>query len=357
MPADRADDRPSNRDESGEHRLGRVGRFLRLFSYLLGLPVITLLGSLLVGYFQYWNAYQEKVANQAKEDLKLATETFEGISTAFSDAQALQNQMFSNFASAIRGKSDASATALSTRNALEASKAYEKAQTDLHKKIALLSQKAQIYVDWASDFDRDPSQARNVDDDPLSLTLLRSYRFDCSDRVNFPEFGDAGAAPRKPSDVPDDKFCASERKQDINHSAPQSDAFIRICPGPKGVARRIYWFSAKHHILTMQYCFDAMHSQLEPVRQWASQSDRDAAKESEIFAQRDQIAAALADLEGRLKSFNSLALYQMERIRVKYRPVGFECFIPGLSSYYAQNCLPLRTTTTAKPPPPPPRTP
>lgn len=351
MPADRADDRPSDRNESDEHRLGRVGRLLRLFSYLLGLPVITLLGSLLVGYFQYLNAYQEKVSNQAREDMKLATDTFEEISTAFSDVLALQNLLYSNFASAVRNRSDAAATALSTRNAADASKPYEKAQTDLREKIDMLTQKAQIYIDWASDIDRDPAGRRNVEDDPMSLTLLRSYRFNCSDPLNFPKFGNIGAAPDKPaSDIPDDKFCASERKQGIDDDTTPPNAFIRICPGDRSdVARRIYWFSAKHHALTMQYCFDAMHTRLEPVRQWASQSDRDTAREGEIVAQTDQIIAALDDLARRVNSFNSLALYQIERIRVKYRPAGFACSVPGLRTFYARSCLPLRTTTQLLP--------
>src|SRR5689334_20443758 len=149
MPADQVDDHPPGRDKSVEHELGRVGRFLRLV--LLGLPIITLLGSLIVGYFQYWNAYQEKVAKQAKDELQLASDTFEEISTTFSDTLALQNLLYSNFTSAIRGKYDASATALTTKNASDASKTYEKAHTDLREKIEVLARKAQRYIDWASD--------------------------------------------------------------------------------------------------------------------------------------------------------------------------------------------------------------
>lgn len=326
----------------------RIGMLDQRFAFVRGLSIVTLLSSAAVGYFQYLNTYQDKVSNQAKEDMKLATRTFEEISTAFANTLALQNLLYSNFAAAIRSKSDGKATALSTRNATEASKLYEKAQTELREKIDMLAQKAQVYIDWASDIDRDPARKRNVEADPMSLTLLRSYQFNCAEAINLPEFGDADAVPpAKPvAEIPDDKFCASEHKQGIGKGTPQGDAFIRICPvGREDVARKIHWFSAKHHVLTMQYCFDAMHARLEPVRQWASQSDRDTVKEGEIAAQGDQVAAELDGLAHRLNSFDSLALYQLERIRVKYRPAGFECSIPGLRNLYARNCLPLRTTT------------
>ena len=73
----------------------------------------------------------------------------------------------------------------------------------------------------------------------------------------------------------------------------------------------------------MHYCFEAAHGKLAAARQWASGSDRDAAKESEILQGEKEINAQLDDLAGRLNAFSSLALYQMEQIRVKYRPVGF----------------------------------
>jgi hypothetical protein len=346
---DTSDPRPAEDKPAREPRfLDRIGMLDQRFAFVRSLSIVTLLSSAAVGYFQYLNTYQDKVSNQAREDMKLATETFEGISTAFADTLALQNLLYSNFATAVRSKSEAKATALSTKNANEASRLYERAQTDLREKIDMMAQKAQVYIDWASDIDRDPASKRNVEADPLSFPLLRSYQFNCSDTVNFPEFGDADAkAPDKPvADIPDEKFCASERKQAIGKGTPQGNAFIRICPaGRNDVARKIHWFSAKHHVLTMQYCFDAMHARLEPVRQWASQSDRDTAKEGEIAAQAGEIAGALDDLARRLNSFDSLALYQIERIRVKYRPAGFECSVPGLRNLYAKSCLPLRTTT------------
>jgi hypothetical protein len=329
----------------------RIGMFESRFAFVRSLSVVTLLSSAVVGYFQYLNAYQEKVSIQAKEDMKSAADTFDSISTAFSDGLALQNILFSSFTSAVRNKSDASATALGTKNAKDTSAAYEKARTELREKIDVLAQKAEVYIDWASDIDRDPAGKRNVEDDPLSLSLLRDYRFNCSDSVNFPKFGNVNASPGRPAtSVTDDKFCATERNQDIDDDTTPPNAFIRICPANgSGVARRVYWYSAKHHILTMHYCFESLHDRLEAARQWASQSDRDTTRESEIVAQTAQLSAAVDDLARRLNSFNSLALYQMERIRVKYRPAGFVCSVPIMRNFFAKSCFPLRTTTELLP--------
>src|SRR5437899_681285 len=212
-------DQPAGAENS--HRnpgfFGRIGTLDSRFAFVRGLSVVTLLSSLIVGYFQYLNAYQEKVSNQAKEDMKSATDTFEVVSAAFSDAMALQNLLYSGFSSAVRSKSDASGTALGTRNAGEVSRAYEKARTDLREKVDLLTQKAEVYIDWASDIDRDPAGRRNVEDDPLSRSLLQLYRFNCAADDSFPQFGNVNASPgRPPSGVPDEAFCASDRKQGIN---------------------------------------------------------------------------------------------------------------------------------------------
>ena len=64
--------------------------------------MVTVLSSLAVGYFQYLNAYQDKVGSQAKEDMAAATPTFTEISRAFSEVQALQQTLYSDFTRAVR---------------------------------------------------------------------------------------------------------------------------------------------------------------------------------------------------------------------------------------------------------------
>ena len=55
--------------------LGRFfGRANSAFSYLIGLPIITLLGGLLVGYYQYLNAYQDKIRARGENDATMAND-------------------------------------------------------------------------------------------------------------------------------------------------------------------------------------------------------------------------------------------------------------------------------------------
>ena len=348
MPTDDTD-RPSPEENSGP-RKGPL-EWLRTFDHGLdlvkGLSIVTVLSSAAVGYFQYLNNYQEKVSNQAKEDMASATATFTEISTAFSEIQALQRILYSDFTHAIGDKSDGSDQALVTRNAQAVSESYEKAWTTLAKSTEVLSRKAEVYIDWASDTYRDAAGKRNVDDDPLSLSLLRDYAFDCSSDFNFPAFGNVNAADTKPGpDISDDTYCASGTRIGVYDTTLPKDAFVRICPPEKDKhAKRIYWFSAKHNVLTMNYCFEAAHGRLTAARQWASKSHRDTAKEGEIAKANKEISAQIDGLARRLNAFNSLALFQMERIRVKYRPVGPLCSVPLIRNIPDLSCFPLETAT------------
>ena len=164
MAADDANQVSPDRKLVPEHKgwRGRLGRFFgktnRALSYAKGLPVITLVGSLLVGYFQYLNAYQEKVSAQAKEDMTAATNTFIEIANAFSEAQTLQQILFFDFSGALDDNTDASEQALTTKDARGIFPAYEHARKTLRQNSSLLARKAEIYSDWASDFGRDAAE-------------------------------------------------------------------------------------------------------------------------------------------------------------------------------------------------------
>jgi hypothetical protein len=119
----------------------------RHFTFVRGLSLFTLLSSALVAYFQYLSAYQDKVSIQARDDLKSVADTFTEVSVPFSNVLALQHMLYSDFAKAVRSKSDANTQALGSKNALEMSKAYEKARTELSEKIDVLARKAEVYID------------------------------------------------------------------------------------------------------------------------------------------------------------------------------------------------------------------
>jgi hypothetical protein len=92
---------------------------------------------------------------------------------------------------------DESDQALATKNARAISEHYEKARIALRENIDVLTRKAEVYIDWASDTWRDPADKRNVDGDPLSRQVLRDYAFDCSDKYNFPAFGNVNRRGRR----------------------------------------------------------------------------------------------------------------------------------------------------------------
>ena len=345
MPPDGAGNPPQG-PEKGPSFWERFKSWDSQFSVAKGLAIVTLLTSFFGGYFQYLNAYQEKVSTQAKEDMAGATATFTDVSSAFAKMQALQQILYSDFTRAVRDKSDLSDQALSTKNAHAVSETYEEAWTTLRENVDVLARKAEVYIDWASDIYRDPAGKRNVDDDPLTRSLLRDYDFNCSDKSNFTRFGNVNAESKPVEETSDEDFCAAGGKQYDDAETTPDKAFIRICAS-KNVQRatRIYWYSAKHHVLTMHYCFEAAHDRLEAVRVWASKSDRDKTKENKISTEAGQISTELDNLARRLNAFTSLALFQMERIRVKYRPVGFVCNVPLVRDILSKRCLPIRTAT------------
>ena len=321
----------------------------RQFSLAKGLAVVTLLTSLFGGYFQYLNAYQEKVSTQARDDMTAATATFLEISNAFAQMQSQQQLLYADFIRTSRDKTAASEQSLNASNAKDISDAYEKARVALSENINVLARKAEIYIDWPSDTGRDPAAKRNVNDDPLSPALLRAYDFNCADRANFPRFGDVSFKPPATGtpapELSDDAFCAAGVRPDPDVPTTPGDAFARICPAKNDKpAVRIYWYSAKHEVLTMQYCLEAAHDRLAAVRGWASKNERDPEGERQALADADKIGAQLDGLAKRLNAFTSLALSQMERIRVKYRPVGFVCSVPFARDLF-ERCFPIRTAT------------
>jgi hypothetical protein len=351
--------RASERNRPSERRgwSARLGSFFgktnSVLSYAKGLPVITLVGSLLVGYFQYLNAYQDKVSAQAKEDMSAATTTFTDIAKAFSEAQTLQQILFFDFSAALDDNTDTDGKALTTKDAQNIFPTYEQARTMLRQNSDLLARKAEIYIDWASDFDRDPAQSRAPTTDPLTQSLLGAYNFDCDDGANFPRFETASPAPKDASgkSTPDKTQANPCLIEDQGNHDPDK-SYINLCARQNGKivpgkpAITIHWYSTKHQVLTMHYCFQALHARLVAARDWASQSELSAPAKAKFLAEREQTRTELGNQVIRLNSFMSLAMFQMENIRVKYRPLGFACHIPFVTpivSLFSRYCTPIRT--------------
>ena len=105
---------------------------------------------------------------------------------------------------------------MSTKNARAISERYEKARIELRENIDVLTRKAEVYIDWASDTYRDPAEQRIMSTAiRCHDQVLRDYAFDCSDKYNFPAFGNVNVedddTPAK--EVADNKYCAMAEKR------------------------------------------------------------------------------------------------------------------------------------------------
>jgi hypothetical protein len=292
-----------------------VIRFEKDFA-LLKLSALSLLGTLVGLYFQSLSAYQDKVSVQAKEDMLAATDTFTDTSNTLSTAITLQSLLFSDFFEAAKRNVGGDGNALTSKHAQDLYKPYEAAATALRENINVIARKAEIYLDWASDVDRDAATVTAFGVDRISTSYLGAVDFDCDQ--DMPKFNNKDHTITRTKD---------------------------------GKSLTVDWYSAKHHVFTIAYCFDVTHKTwMEIVRQWASQSS----------LPQDQIAAFLANGTAgqlqvrldrevvRLNDFMSRAMNEIEGIRVKYRPTSFYCNLPGVSqaiglfSKFSNTCTPVR---------------
>ena len=112
------------------------------------------------------------------------------------------------------------------------------------------------------------------------------------------------------------------------------------------------WFSAKHHVFTIGYCFAVTHDgYLSLIRQWASHSSHKDKDVDDFFStgKQDVVQARLNRQVVRLNDFMTLAMDEIDRIRLRYQPTGFACHVPGLSELvsavssltHTRRCRPL----------------
>src|SRR5579862_9371501 len=193
---------------------------------VLKLSILSVVGTLIVGYFQDLSAYQAKVAEQAKEDMAAATDSFKQVSSALSKAVMLQSQLYYDFERAAVLKVGNDKNALTSKNAQDLYKTYEDAAADLNENVNLLARQVEINLDWASDVERDPATQTAFGTDPISTSFLGTVEYDC--------------------DL--DKYMPKLNPQDHNVTAIAD-----------GKSLDIDWYSAKHHVFTIAYCFQTTH--------------------------------------------------------------------------------------------------
>lgn len=292
-----------------------IGRINNEIGFVKSLSALSVVGTLLVAYFQSLSAYENKVAAQAKDDLAAATQTFTEASSDLSVALTLQQHLNADFYDALPGDVYKNGDAYLTKDARLVYKNYVDIYAKLHQNYNLLARKSEIYLDWPSGPDADEAKAYAPSTDPISMSLLGAHDFDCE--KSMPSF--------------DPK----------NHWAKIPDPSSKTNP-----ALIIDWFSAQHHVLAIEYCFDVAHKRMIGALEWASGAPIDATEKkymtdnAELFAYKRPISQIL-----RLNAFMSLAMSEIERIRVKYRPNGLICSLPGVSQLLSMidRCTAIQT--------------
>jgi hypothetical protein len=268
-----------------------------------------LVGTAIVAYFQSLAAYQDKVATLAKADMEAATTTFSDTSTKLSRALSLQQRLVVDFYEALPNDAFKNDNAYLTKDGQATYKSYAKAYSALHQDYNLLARDAEIYLDWASDRNRDPATNGSGAADPINISELGAVDFDCEKQM--PARGESKITVKK-----------------------------------GGKALQIDWNSAKHNILTIEYCFDVTHRNITAALEWGSASPVTAAAMDIMTKKKDLLFDVRPTNQIlRLNAFMGLAMNEIEQIRVKYRPTGFVCNLPGVRELIGQRCTPVRVAS------------
>ncbi|MGV7215469.1 hypothetical protein [Bradyrhizobium sp. UFLA05-112] len=310
-----------------------------------GLTIVTLLTGFFGGYFQYLNSYEEKVGEQAKADMAAATSTFIEISNAFAEVQMLQESILADYAEARTAKADSAVVQVDAKAASDLASDYSKARTALRQNGLVFARKAEIYIDWPSDLSRDPAAPRALDQDPLTDTLLTEYNFDCDAEANLPHFKGAifDGSDHGP---PNEELCT-----DPTANGPKT--YVDLCarlPGSGAVdplrkVVNINWWSAKHHVLIMHHCFEALRGRPGAAIDMNQSGKPALSKQQEDYKERLNTQAR------RIDAYMTLTMAQLERIRVKYRPSGFLCHVPlarDVIGLFSDQCTPIRTAVSER---------
>lgn len=284
------------------------------YSFLKSLTVLSLFGTLIGAYFQNLSAYENKVTAQAQADMAAATQTFTDASGALAAPLNLQQRLITSYHNAVAAGTDTEATGFETMNARETYKTYTKAYAELSQNYNLLARKVELYIDMASDLNRNPTADGTPLSQEIDMSLLNAFGFDCEQHM--PSF--------------------ERQNSKVVLTDPKTNKTLTID-----------WYSAKHHVLAIETCFEINHQAMIPVKQWASGSTVDAAQKTkfeqktfDIFHTRDSNQVL------RLNAFMSLAMFDIDKIRIKYRPNGFICGVPGLSAALSLfgKCAPVKTS-------------
>ncbi|MGH6671146.1 MAG: hypothetical protein ACRECV_04100 [Xanthobacteraceae bacterium] len=280
------------------------------YAFLKGLALVSLIGTLIGAYFQNLSAYEAKVSALAKDDLTAATQAFTDASTALSVPLSLQERLIFGYFDAVDQGVDNDDNAYVTKNAHAIDGPYETAYTTLRESINLLAQKMEIDLDWPSNAQHDPTKNVAPTADPITTSDLGAYKFNCE--TNMPSFG------------------------------PNNHLLALPDPQKKKPPLLINWYSAKHNVLTIYYCFNLTHNSIRVLREWASKIQPSTEERKTLLGRKKTLQTRLNNQVLRLYAFMGLAMNQIDLIRAKYRPNGYLCSVPGAREALGKTCAPIQ---------------
>ena len=301
-----------------------LGNINRRFHFFVSLPVVTALGSFLYSHVDYLTTYQNRIKEIGEQQIKAAEGTYSDVSKTFSQAITLQQLLFFNYRDAVQAGTQDDDSRLEAQNARAIYPKYDELRTSLREDIDLMARRAEADLDWASNTDRDAAKAGRVGLDPMSRIKLGAYNFDCDDDRYMPNF----KTSRVPLPVP------PEMKKE----------------NPAATPLGIDWYSAKHELLTLYFCFDKDHGRIEAARRWAAKSPVDDAARKKFIAHLSDIADSFDREAVRLDAFLTMGAREIEAIHVKFRPSTWYCHmivvrqvIDMFSTFFGNKCTPIRT--------------
>ena len=287
------------------------------FSFVANAAFIGALGTVVVSFLQYFAAYQDKVATLAKEDLAVATTALTDSLNAVSLPLTLQERLVFDYLAATDAKVKPDERAYAASSARGLVKNYYSGFDSLRQQIMPLAVKMQLYLDLPSDPNAGPGEILSRSVHSLTVPLLGYYNFDC-DR-DFAAFDGGGSV-------------------------------LRLEDPASGPTLDIDWYSARTQLLTLDYCIENTHAAMGQILPWAESgapADQPQAAEPASTLTPAKHAFFMTRFRGQMRRFNgfvSLAIYDMQRFRVKYQPEGFLCSLPLLSGAIAlvDRCSPAR---------------
>jgi hypothetical protein len=268
---------------------------------ILGL-VGGVIGTAVGSYFQYVSWREEQNIARYKEDFAAATAVFGDVASTLSTAVNLQQILYFTFRDAVDAGVDKDDDAFQTKAARDTYKSYVDARNMLRERIDALARKTEIYVDWPSDRNRDPTVQRSTD--PLNSHSLGEYDFDCA------------------------KY--------LPNSASVETLKVDSIPKPNTTASlQVDWRSTKHHIVALQYCFETVHRLILAARQWAARSAVTPEMMNKIIRDREKIQAASDQLVERLNAFMMLTMWRIQDIRLRYQTKNYLCHLFPIARWCA----------------------